>query len=187
MGTSQLCLVVAMRVGTTGIVQQFRFAGILFAVLVGYCAFQEVPDLPAASGCMFILSAGAYSLVVSFRAQSVVKDMAQLECKPSPSLYGRCQLGGLSKATEDHAAHALKRVDRDSDFGCVVSDDPHLCDGRQSDSEVQGQCAAVVQKAESSGQDPRPEQKHAPEQNRVLQVSWAGQPNQMRLLWAFNN
>ena len=119
MGISQLCLVVAMRVGTTGIVQQFRFAGILFAVLAGYCAFQEVPDLPAASGCMFILSAGAYSLVVSFRAQSVVKNMAQLECKPS--LYGRCQLGGLSKATEDHA---LKRVDRDSDFGCVVSGGP---------------------------------------------------------------
>ena len=130
MGTSQLCMVVGMRVGSTGIVQQFRFVGILFAVLAGYCAFGEVPDMPAASGCIFVLSAGVYSLVVSLRAQPPAKNVERLECKPNS--YGRCQLGESSKAIEDLA---LQRVDRDSDVGCVPIENPDLCERRETNSE----------------------------------------------------
>ena len=116
MGTSQLCMVVGMRVGSTGIVQQFRFVGILFAVLAGYCAFGEVPDMPAASGCIFVLSAGVYSLVVSLRAQPPAKNVERQECKPNS--YGRCQSMG-----------------RDSDGGCVPIENPDLCERRQTNSE----------------------------------------------------
>lgn len=87
MASSQLCMVVAMRVGKTGLVQQFRFSGILFAILAGYCAFEEVPDLPAAIGCLLFLIAGVYSLMESMCATAPVEDRGGLK-KPGQE-YGR--------------------------------------------------------------------------------------------------
>ena len=87
MATSQLSMVVAMRLGNTGLVQQFRFAGIVFAVLAGYCAFEEVPDLLAGTGCGLVLTAGVYSLVVSLCDQSLAKEKDWLP--HDGTIYGR--------------------------------------------------------------------------------------------------
>ena len=72
--------------------------------------------MPAASGCIFVLSAGVYSLVVSLRAQPPANNVERRECKPNS--YGLCQSMG-----------------RDSDGGCVPSGNPDLCERRETNSE----------------------------------------------------
>ena len=118
-GTSQLCMVMGMRVGAIGFVQQFRFTGILFAVFTGLLVLGEVPDLQAAIGCVFILSAGLYSLVFDLRSQPNVTKIPESECKPTS--YGHCRLDDPSKVVEGHGS---QRVQRDSDIAGLTCADP---------------------------------------------------------------
>lgn len=54
--------VVMMRVGDIGFVSQFRYTGVLWAILFGALFFDEKPDMPTLIGATVIVSAGLYSL-----------------------------------------------------------------------------------------------------------------------------
>lgn len=57
-----LAAVLMMRYGDISFVAQFRYAGIVWAIIIGALLFQEVPDLSAIIGASIIVSAGLYAL-----------------------------------------------------------------------------------------------------------------------------
>lgn len=57
-----LSAVLMMRYGDISFVAQFRYAGIVWAILFGALLFQEVPDVSAIMGASIIVSAGLYAL-----------------------------------------------------------------------------------------------------------------------------
>ena len=60
--TSYLLSVKIMRVGDVGFVAQFRYTGIVWAVIIGFFVFGEVPDMWTVAGALLIMATGIYTL-----------------------------------------------------------------------------------------------------------------------------
>lgn len=54
--------IMATRTGDIGTVQPFRYSFLLFAMLLGYVVFREVPDRWSVAGVLLIVASGLYSL-----------------------------------------------------------------------------------------------------------------------------
>jgi S-adenosylmethionine uptake transporter len=60
--TAYMLSVIIMRVGDVGFVAQFRYTGIVWAVIIGFFAFGEVPDIWTVAGALLIMGTGIYTL-----------------------------------------------------------------------------------------------------------------------------
>tara|TARA_B110000977_G_scaffold173074_1_gene225973 strand:- start:12 stop:869 length:858 start_codon:yes stop_codon:yes gene_type:complete len=60
--TAYLLSVKIMRVGDVGFVAQFRYTGIVWAVIIGFFVFGEVPDMWTVAGALLIIATGIYTL-----------------------------------------------------------------------------------------------------------------------------
>ena len=60
--TAYLLSVKIMRVGDVGFVAQFRYTGIVWAVIIGFFVFGEVPDMWTVAGALLIMATGIYTL-----------------------------------------------------------------------------------------------------------------------------
>ncbi len=57
-----LAIVAATRTGNAGIISSFRYSRMVFALIIGYLIFAEVPDLPTVIGATIIIASGIYTL-----------------------------------------------------------------------------------------------------------------------------
>lgn len=57
-----LTAIVAMRHGDVAVVAPFRYSVIVWAIIVGYLVFGDVPDLPTLAGTAIIIVTGIYTL-----------------------------------------------------------------------------------------------------------------------------
>lgn len=58
-----LAIVAATRIGNAGIISSFRYSRMIFALIVGYIAFREVPDMATLLGATIIIAAGLFTLI----------------------------------------------------------------------------------------------------------------------------
>ena len=56
-----LCLVRALSLAPASLIQPFTYTMLIYAVIVGYFVFGDVPDLPTALGGLIIAAAGTYA------------------------------------------------------------------------------------------------------------------------------
>lgn len=57
-----LAIVAATRGGNAGIISSFRYSRMIFALIVGYVMFTEIPDAPTVIGAAIIIISGIYTL-----------------------------------------------------------------------------------------------------------------------------
>ncbi|MGJ8623580.1 MAG: DMT family transporter [Yoonia sp.] len=57
-----LTIVAATRAGNAGIISSFRYSRMVFALIIGYVIFAEIPDTPTLIGAAIIISTGIYTL-----------------------------------------------------------------------------------------------------------------------------
>ncbi|TMV79128.1 DMT family transporter, partial [Thioclava sp. BHET1] len=57
-----LCAVAAMRVGEVGAVAPFRYSALVFAVMLGWLVFGQLPDGPTWLGAGIVVAASAFTL-----------------------------------------------------------------------------------------------------------------------------
>ena len=67
------CVTQAARVGEVSAIAPFRYSRLVFAVLLGWLVFGEVPDGPMIVGSLLVVGAGAYAL----RREAVVSSAAR--------------------------------------------------------------------------------------------------------------
>lgn len=67
------CVAAAVRTGELAVVTPFRYSIFLWALLIGYLAFGEVPDAATLVGAAIVLASGLYTL---FREASLDRDIA---------------------------------------------------------------------------------------------------------------
>lgn len=70
-------LIIAMRAGEVSLIAPFRYAGLLFALVLGYAIWREIPNALAWSGIVLLAGAGYYVLHGERRA-------ARAELEPMP-------------------------------------------------------------------------------------------------------
>lgn len=58
-----LCAVTAMRSGDIGVVAPFRYTSLLWAILLGFVAFGELPDSWTVIGSAIVVASGVYTLL----------------------------------------------------------------------------------------------------------------------------
>lgn len=58
-----ICAVTAMRVGDVGFVAPFRYTSLLWAIVLGWLAFGNLPDLYALIGAGIVVATGIYTLL----------------------------------------------------------------------------------------------------------------------------
>lgn len=58
-----ICSVTAMRVGDVGFVAPFRYTSLLWAIVLGWVAFSQLPDLFALIGASIVVATGIYTLL----------------------------------------------------------------------------------------------------------------------------
>lgn len=58
-----ICAVSAMRVGDVGFVAPFRYTSLLWAIVLGWLAFGNLPDLYALIGASIVVATGIYTLL----------------------------------------------------------------------------------------------------------------------------
>lgn len=56
------CIIMAMRSGDISFIAPFRYTALLWALLLGYVLFSDVPDLAMISGATIIVGSGLYTL-----------------------------------------------------------------------------------------------------------------------------
>ena len=66
-------IIMAMRIGDISFVAPFRYTGLLWAILLGFLVFGDVPDLPMMLGAAIIVASGLYTL---YRERVVGRSMA---------------------------------------------------------------------------------------------------------------
>jgi drug/metabolite transporter (DMT)-like permease len=71
-----LAIVGATRHGNAGIISSFRYSRMIFALIIGYIAFREVPDLPTIVGATIIIASGLFTLF---------REARLLRASPSPT------------------------------------------------------------------------------------------------------
>jgi len=57
-----LAIITATRGGNAGIISSFRYSRMIFALVIGYIAFTEIPDAPTIVGATIIIASGIYTL-----------------------------------------------------------------------------------------------------------------------------
>lgn len=57
-----LALVAATRTGNAGIISSFRYSRMVFALIIGYLVFAEIPDAETLIGAAIIIASGIYTL-----------------------------------------------------------------------------------------------------------------------------
>lgn len=57
-----LAIVAATRGGNAGIISSFRYSRMIFALIIGYAVFAEIPDAPTLIGAVIIIASGIYTL-----------------------------------------------------------------------------------------------------------------------------
>ena len=57
-----ICSVTAMRVGDVGFVAPFRYTSLLWAIVLGWAVFSQLPDLYALIGAGIVVVTGIYTL-----------------------------------------------------------------------------------------------------------------------------
>ena len=57
-----LAIVAATRAGNAGIISSFRYSRMVFALVVGYLFFTELPDAPTLIGAGIVITSGVYTL-----------------------------------------------------------------------------------------------------------------------------
>lgn len=55
-------IIAAMRVGEISFIAPFRYTALLWAILLGYLAFDDLPDLPMVIGATIVICSGLYAL-----------------------------------------------------------------------------------------------------------------------------
>lgn len=58
-----ICSVTAMRVGDVGFVAPFRYTSLLWAIVLGWVAFSQLPDMYALIGASIVVATGIYTLL----------------------------------------------------------------------------------------------------------------------------
>ena len=58
-----ICAVTAMRVGDVGFVAPFRYTSLLWAIVLGWLAFGNLPDIYALIGASIVVATGVYTLM----------------------------------------------------------------------------------------------------------------------------
>ncbi|WP_412049251.1 DMT family transporter [Hoeflea sp. Naph1] len=56
------CIIMAMREGDISFIAPFRYTGLIWAVMLGYLVFGEVPDIYMAIGGIIVIGSGLYTL-----------------------------------------------------------------------------------------------------------------------------
>jgi drug/metabolite transporter (DMT)-like permease len=59
--TGHLCVIYSLRSGEVAAVAPFRYAGIVWAILIGYAIWQQLPDNLSLAGIFILVSAGLYT------------------------------------------------------------------------------------------------------------------------------
>lgn len=57
-----LAIVAATRSGNAGIISSFRYSRMIFALMIGYLFFAEIPDAPTLIGATIVIASGIYTL-----------------------------------------------------------------------------------------------------------------------------
>jgi drug/metabolite transporter (DMT)-like permease len=57
----QLCVITAVRSAEISVVAPFRYAGIIWALMLGFAIWGHIPDLPAMVGIVAVMAAGIYT------------------------------------------------------------------------------------------------------------------------------
>ena len=55
-------IIMAMRAGDISFIAPFRYTALLWAILLGFLVFGDVPDLPMIVGATIIVGSGLYTL-----------------------------------------------------------------------------------------------------------------------------
>lgn len=55
-------IIMAMRIGEISFIAPFRYMALLWAILLGYVMFNEVPDIPMIVGSAIVIASGLYTL-----------------------------------------------------------------------------------------------------------------------------
>ena len=55
-------IIMAMRTAEISYVAPFRYTALLWAILLGYLVFNDVPDLPMIVGALIVVASGLYTL-----------------------------------------------------------------------------------------------------------------------------
>jgi S-adenosylmethionine uptake transporter len=69
-----LCVITSLRSGEVAAVAPFRYAGIVWAILIGYAIWQQLPDGLSLVGILVLMSAGLYTF---YREQQLGRRPAQ--------------------------------------------------------------------------------------------------------------
>lgn len=77
-------MILTMREGDISFIAPFRYTGFLFAVLLGYLIFGDVPDIYIISGGMIIISTGLYTLYREFRRKDAREIAAEAPARHMP-------------------------------------------------------------------------------------------------------
>ena len=59
--TGHLCVISSLRSGEVAAVAPFRYAGIVWAIMIGYAIWQQLPDGLSLAGILILVSAGLYT------------------------------------------------------------------------------------------------------------------------------
>ena len=78
-----LCVIYSLRSGEVAAVAPFRYAGIVWAILLGFLIWNQLPDALSLAGILILASAGLYTF---YREQQLRRQRAiQLASRASPS------------------------------------------------------------------------------------------------------
>lgn len=58
-----LSIVAATRTGNAGIISSFRYSRMIFALIIGYVVFAEIPDGPTMIGATIVIASGLFTLM----------------------------------------------------------------------------------------------------------------------------
>ena len=61
--TAYLAIVAATRDGNAGIISSFRYSRMIFALIIGFVAFREVPDTATILGATIVIASGLFTLL----------------------------------------------------------------------------------------------------------------------------
>jgi len=61
--TAYLAIVAATREGNAGIISSFRYSRMIFALIIGFAVFQEVPDTATIVGATIVIASGIFTLL----------------------------------------------------------------------------------------------------------------------------
>ena len=77
-------MILTMREGDISFIAPFRYTGFLFAVLLGYLFFGDVPDIYIISGGMIIIGSGLYTLYREFQRKGALEVAAEAPARHMP-------------------------------------------------------------------------------------------------------